>query len=374
MPEESNPLGAAAARLAAAKDEIFAEWRRRLAAAVAKSRPLSTPTIIDTPPAFIDNLIAALQANAPHLLEAHASTIAQEHGGERARLTNFTAEDLVREYRLLGDVLYDALGDRLTKPIERLLRDALDSALVQALGAFHLEQQKFREQYTYTLGHDLRTPLSAIKATAFLIARTQDAARHANWAGRILDNVERIERMIQDLLDAAQIESGARPALTLEPVEAYALVRDALAQLAGVHGDRFALEGTPPIECQWNADQIRRAVENLAVNGIKYGAPAGVVHVSLWQGYGRVIIAVHNEGPPIPPEDQASLFQLFRRAKDSPGRGWGLGLAQVRAAAEAHGGSIGLKSTKEHGTTFLLDLPQDARPFQSSRREAGGPG
>ncbi|WP_309895250.1 HAMP domain-containing sensor histidine kinase [Archangium sp.] len=79
------------------------------------------------------------------------------------------------------------------------------------------------------------------------------------------------------------------------------------------------------------------------------------------------MVLVHNHGSYIPPEEQETLFQVFRRslqAERSNQRGWGLGLPLVRAVAEAHGGSIGVDSLPERGTTFTIDLPKDARPFQ----------
>ena len=78
---------------------------------------------------------------------------------------------------------------------------------------------------------------------------------------------------------------------------------------------------------------------------------------------------VHNHGSYIPAEEKASLFHAFRRspaAQQSGKRGWGLGLVLVRGVAEAHGGSIGVESLPAQGTTFLIDIPQDARPFQQA--------
>jgi signal transduction histidine kinase len=102
---------------------------------------------------------------------------------------------------------------------------------------------------------------------------------------------------------------------------------------------------------------------------VKYGTPSRPITVAVLERHGRAILAVHNEGPPIPAEQQETLFRAFQRLSDAAAsgqRGWGLGLAQVRAVAEAHGGSIGLDSLPEQGTTFTVDIPLDARPYQSS--------
>jgi signal transduction histidine kinase len=82
-----------------------------------------------------------------------------------------------------------------------------------------------------------------------------------------------------------------------------------------------------------------------------------------------VIISVHNEGDPIPPDQIETVFQVFHRAKaakEGNRPGWGIGLPYVRSVAESHGGSIGVDSSAERGTTFGIDLPVDARPFQNA--------
>jgi signal transduction histidine kinase len=75
---------------------------------------------------------------------------------------------------------------------------------------------------------------------------------------------------------------------------------------------------------------------------------------------------VNNYGEHIPVEQQENIFRAFQRLTDGArNKGWGLGLAQVRTVAEAHGGSVGVDSLPERGTTFIIDIPCDARPFQS---------
>jgi signal transduction histidine kinase len=86
-------------------------------------------------------------------------------------------------------------------------------------------------------------------------------------------------------------------------------------------------------------------------------------------GGGRA--SVHNFGNPIPPDKRARLFDLYSRLREGSGTGWGLGLALVRACAEAHGGEAAIgESSEEGGTTFTIDLPSDSRPFQQDMRPA----
>jgi signal transduction histidine kinase len=82
-----------------------------------------------------------------------------------------------------------------------------------------------------------------------------------------------------------------------------------------------------------------------------------------------VMVSVHNEGGTIPPAEQEGIFQAFRRsqaAQQGKKQGWGLGLPLVRGIAEAHGGNIHVDSAPERGTTFVMDMPLDARPYQNA--------
>ena len=99
-------------------------------------------------------------------------------------------------------------------------------------------------------------------------------------------------------------------------------------------------------------------------NAAKYSAPGTIVSIKLEKLDGLAKLAIHNEGNPIPVEEQKLLFQPFLRAKaaqDSGKKGWGLGLTLVKGIAEAHGGTVTVESSAEKGTTFTLSIPLDFR-------------
>ena len=147
------------------------------------------------------------------------------------------------------------------------------------------------------------------------------------------------------------------------------VVRHTLERLKTQYGERLILVAPNPVRGHLAPDALQRAVENLTDNAVKYGAPSHPITVAVREGHGRAIVTVHNYGAHIPVEKQETLFRAFQRlteAETSGARGWGLGLAQVRAVAEAHGGSIAVDSLPERGTTFTVDIPLDARPYQKT--------
>ncbi|MFY0524253.1 ATP-binding protein [Archangium gephyra] len=227
----------------------------------------------------------------------------------------------------------------------------------------HLEEERdLRERFVATLTHDLRTPLTAATLNAHMLARKgSDPAVLYKLTARISENLDRADRMIRDLLDANRLRAGEGLPLEISECELSALAQETLEELSLVHGDRFVLNAHQAIQGYWSCSGMRRILENLCNNAIKYGARDHPVTVSVTQhGPDEVSVSVHNWGPPIPPEDQKLLFQQYRRM-DSAQKGWGLGLTLVEGLAKAHRGTVRVESTRETGTTFTVTVARDLR-------------
>ena len=118
--------------------------------------------------------------------------------------------------------------------------------------------------------------------------------------------------MIRNLLDANRLKAGERLAIELAYCELNEIVEDTLADLATLHGDRFVLKAETKIQGHWSKSELRRVLENLCGNAIKYGDPYRPVEVTLVQTPDSVKIGVHNEGNPIAATDREKLFQAFQ--------------------------------------------------------------
>lgn len=231
-------------------------------------------------------------------------------------------------------------------------------------------EKELRDQFVSMLSHDLRNPLSAAKISAQIIRRSSaESDKVTNAAGRIVDNLNRANNMIENLLDANKIKAGGKLQLQMEEVRLNSLVDDVLIDLATVHGDRFEVKSNNNvINGHWSAEGIRRIMENLCNNAVKYGDDRSPIEVRLEQHNGKVKIAVHNYGNAIPEEEQKKLFDPYQRTVNiAQGTitGWGLGLTLVRGVAEAHGGMVEVKSHAEDGTTFTVLIPLDSRACNS---------
>ncbi len=234
---------------------------------------------------------------------------------------------------------------------------------------------ELREQLIGVVGHDLRNPLNAIGASAFLLDRTEELSEGGHRAvERIRNSGARMARMINDILDFARSHnvSGGLP-MHREWANLHDITRSALEELQVAHlGQRLELEVEGDGWGCWDADRMAQVVGNLVSNSLHHGRPDTPVLVKV-RGIGpEVHLSVRNDGVPIPPEIQATLFQPFRRGTTGKAatRSVGLGLFIVRQVARAHGGDVTVHSSPEEGTTFTVRLPRGS-PEKSPRGEEG---
>jgi signal transduction histidine kinase len=366
-------------RMLALRDAVFARWERRVRGDIDEARGMRHPILLDTLPAFYDNVAESVTPGYPRADAVAGTSIAAEHGGERARLSAYDHEALIGEYQILRGVIFEVLHDEGTAMKHEeivAINNAIDGGIKDAVNAFTLVHSALRERFVAALTHDLRGPLGAAAVAAELIVLGGEPARMRHFATKVLDNIERTDAMIRELLDAMLFHGAHRPQLELAEFDIRELVREVCADSAATHGRTVEMHGEPVIGW-WSRNAMKRALENMVSNAVKYSTPGTPISVKTDCVHERLLLSVHNEGNPIPPEDQESIFQMFRRAaaaKAGCETGWGIGLPYVRGVAESHGGSIAVDSSAERGTTFLIDIPVDARPFQDAPTLAIGPG
>ncbi|HUP57471.1 MAG TPA: sensor histidine kinase [Bdellovibrionota bacterium] len=370
----SRSPGPVSERLRRNKEPILELWEERVRREIFAARHESHPILIDTLPLLLDQLSEALDSDHPRSIAPDGATACQEHGGERARVTGYNVENVIQEYVILREVILEVISQegQVSERDRAGIRHSIDEIMKQAAIAYGLVQNTIREQFFATLTHDLRGPLTAALSNAQLILKYQDRPeQHARLASKIVQNISRVDKMVTDLLDASRVRAGERLSLHLAELDLAYVARDVAEELMIVHGVQIRLEGGSAAGF-WDGHALHRAFENLCANAIKYGDTTKPITVRFEQAHGRTLVTVHNEGDPIPAEDQETLFKAYRRAhasERSATRGWGLGLALVRGVAEAHGGSVMVDSAPGRGTSFIVDMPTDARPFLKKARQ-----
>jgi signal transduction histidine kinase len=254
----------------------------------------------------------------------------------------------------VGIVFRDVTAEMAEREQLEKERRELSQVIEQARVAAH-----FRERFIGILGHDLRSPLTAISASAALLQRMPDLSAPAQVAtARIASSADRMGRMIRDLLDFTQARLGGGLSVVRKPCDVAEVARAVVDEVHAAKPDRaIHLDLHGDVKGQFDPDRAAQLLSNLLNNALHYGPPGEEVEVELRPADDGVEIAVSNAGPAIPPEERASLFDPFRRGSaGSEHRGLGLGLFIVDQIARAHGGTVSVTSTRGR-TRFEVALP-----------------
>jgi PAS domain S-box-containing protein len=225
------------------------------------------------------------------------------------------------------------------------------------------EAAALRERLVAVVGHDLRQPLAAIEIHAHLLRMRSSDPEFAEDLDGLRASSRRMSRMIDQILDFTRSRVGGGLALVFAPMD----LRDALTPI--VEEVRTAQPAAmfriqcPELRGAWDRDRLEQVFSNLIGNALAHGDPTSPVTVTAGATAPCVWVEVHNEGPPIPEELQAVIFDPFRRGprtSRSPA-GLGLGLYISNEVVLGHAGRIEIRSTAAEGTTFRVVLPREAR-------------
>jgi K+-sensing histidine kinase KdpD len=207
-----------------------------------------------------------------------------------------------------------------------------------------------------SVSHDLRTPLSAIRAAASeLESGEHDEATRAELLGLVSSEAERLDRLVGNLLGMARVEAGPS-ALRLGVVDLGELVDAATDRLARLFGSSPLLVDVASDLPTVRGDHalLDQLVTNLLENAVRHDRGEGIA-VSVDEHAGRLRLRVADHGPGVPPGQELAIFEAFRSGPN-PGSD-GLGLAMCKAVVEAHGGTIAVEPTPGSGATFVVALP-----------------
>ncbi|WP_168710136.1 sensor histidine kinase KdpD [Massilia sp. Mn16-1_5] len=360
-------MSTTAQQFLAVRDKVMTRWEHEIRSRIDGADALRSPVITNTIPAFFDNIAEALSPNYPRKNATSGNNAASAHGGERARMTSFGADQVVHEYQILREsIVVEAAGQvELTVADWAIIDRSINTAIREAIREFTMIQSELQRKLAAALSHDMRTPLGIIANGAELIQALPDLDAAKRAAQKIATSAERLEQMMADLLDALTTNTGEKLALTVSEFDVAELIQEVREAYAQPHGIDIRAN-VESIKGFWSRNLMRRALENLINNGQAYGDGRGIELMAV-EARGRLMLSVHNTGNPIPKEHQMRIFDYLAREQTMSSKvGWGLGLAFVKNVAESHGGSIAVDSSTETGTTFLIDIPVDCRPYVQS--------
>jgi signal transduction histidine kinase len=299
------------------------------------------------------------------------NSAAHRHG--RLRLMQaFDLVQMVSEFRALRASvirLWSAQpGVVLPAPASELIRfnEAIDQILAESVNRYASDMDRARELLLAVLGHDLRNPLSSIRMSAEVLAKTPLTPRQSDLTAGIIRGSERMRRMVHDLLDFTRTRLGAKLVVEPERCDLDAVCRNIAEEIRSGHPDREISVATSG-NCigQWDCERMGQLVSNLVGNAVQHGHPNTPVIVrTAGDDPDSVTLVVENQGPAIPTDRRLNIFDPLNRPPQATQRGQGgslgLGLYIAREIALAHGGSVKLVSSNESRTLFEVRLPRVA--------------
>lgn len=241
--------------------------------------------------------------------------------------------------------------------------------------------ERKKEEFITTVSHELRTPLTSVLGSLSMLMRdmTPDMPEHARRLVTLAhSNSRRLVRLINDILDIEKMKTG-RMTFEFEPLELDAIVAQVVSDcrtLAEESGVEIRVDALRP--AHWvsgDADRLMQALTNLVANAIKFSPRGAFVQVATDEHDGMYRVSITDQGPGIPAEFHAEVFNRFAQLNDPKARakgGTGLGLSIAKLIVRQHGGTIDFESAPGVRTTFFIDLP--AMPVAADSKVAGASG
>ncbi|HEX5646197.1 MAG TPA: HAMP domain-containing sensor histidine kinase [Nitrospira sp.] len=322
-------------------------------AAVLMTRRITTP---------LKNLVEVTRRVAGGDLTASVAPMTRDEVGQLTTVFSQMTVSL-RERDLAVKQAYQEL-EQLNRTLEQRVHQRTSE--LQAANEKLKELDHLKSQFVSVVSHELRTPMTSIKGyVENLLDGLAGALTHKQTYSldRVKHNVERLTRMINELLDLSKIEAG-RLELTLAPVSLSEMAEEVVESYQAAASQKSIVLRTifhqPLPMVMGDADKLSRVLINLVHNAIKFTPQGGDIQVEgRVRDGGHVEVSVMDSGNGIPPHDIEKVFDKFYWSESAPveARGAGLGLAIAKNLVELHGGTIRVESTSGEGSRFLFTVP-----------------
>lgn len=359
--------------------EIVRQWLERVADRVTVDERFLFPSedLIDHVPLLVEGMARALLGDEPISVDTPVVIKAKELGKLRFD-QGFSPQQILWEYQLLGSVMMSRIDEadlyvegREAQLVMRRLFDALTAVQRATMDEFlehyertiHEREDRLRG-FNRALSHELRNEIGAILGAAQMLQEgfvAEAPAQRGRFVRMVIDNAERVEHLVQNLLELSRVEENARRHRNVLLTHAAEEAARHLRAFAEGRGVTVLISPTlPPLEV--NAPAVELALTNLIANGIKYHDPEkDHRYVEVRSGGSaddrRVTVEVADNGRGVPEEERPRLFERFYRASTAEDvQGTGLGLNLVRSAVRAAGGDVWVDFSDAE-TVFAFTLP-----------------
>jgi len=364
-------------------EEILMEWETFAASLLSRGERMTPLALRDHAKEILLAIALDIESDQTDLEQAYKSkgfariveatrTAAMTHGALR-HLAGFDLRQLAAEFRALRASvlrLWLRQGSLDESALYQMTRfnEAIDQALAESIANYSDEVARSRDTFLAILGHDLRSPLSAIANSGLYLSSPgllPDGAP-LEAARRVNRSAARMTAMIRDLLEYTRTRLGRAIPIAAEAGSMDHICRLAYDEIRAVHPERtFKLQVSGDLHGRFDAERLQQVLSNLLNNAIQHGERSQPITLSAYGDAEKVTVQVRNHGHPIPPDQLQVIFNPLvqiptaRIDEDtSPSSGLGLGLYIAHEIVRMHGGTMDAESSHEDGTVFSARLPK----------------
>ncbi|TVZ26125.1 hypothetical protein JM83_1074 [Gillisia sp. Hel_I_86] len=348
--------------------EIIAIWEKEVLEQVKAAPSTNKIALHDHVPNILDDIISIMNSheNTDHYLSDNKihqiEENSLEHGRHRATSPNYTVDQIIQEYMIFNNVIIRVLHENKVteESLFHLIKCAIDKAMLNSVSSFTESIQEMQNKLIGTLAHDIRNPLAAARMAIEMLAYEAGEERFKKVKKMSYNSVNKAIDLIEGLLDSITVKAGEGIMLSFSEMDLNEDIQTVYEEACEVFSEEIILEKKDePIKGVFDATAVRRLLENLVTNAIKYGQSDKPVVIKIKNEAEWLNISVHNYGNPIPLEKQEDIFTFLNHGKqqrEKELKSYGIGLTLVKMVAEAHGGTVSLRSKEDFGTEFQIKL------------------
>jgi len=363
-------------------EEILVEWEAFALSLLAPGQVMTSLALRDHATQILQAVAEDIETNQTELEQAYKSkgfvqiaeatrTAAQTHGALRY-LSGFDLRQLAAEFRALRATvlrLWLKRGAHDPSTLYQMTRfnEAIDQALAESIANYSDEVARSRDTFLAILGHDLRSPLSAIANSSLYLGSPGllPVGAPLDAVGRINRSAAKMGSMIKDLLEYTRTRLGRAIPISPETVSMGQICSLALDEIRAAHPERnFRIETSGNLEGRFDSERLQQVLSNLLHNAVRHGDRNQPITLSAHGAADKITVEVKNHGRPIPPDQLQVIFNPLVQIPsalvdedDGPAPSLGLGLYIAHEIVTMHGGTIVAESS-DLATVFSARLPR----------------
>jgi signal transduction histidine kinase len=372
-------------------EEILVEWEAFAASLLSQGQVMTSLALRDHASQILRAIALDIESDQTDLEQTYKSkgnaeiaeatrTAAMTHGALR-HLAGFDLRQLAAEFRALrASVLRLWLkhGTQDESAFYQMTRfnEAIDQALAESISNYSDEVARSRDTFLAILGHDLRSPLSAIANSGLYLGSPgllPDGAP-LEAARRVTRGAARMSAMIKDLLEYTRTRLGRAIPISPQAGSMGDICRVAYDEVRAAHPERiFRLEISGDLQGRFDGERLQQVLVNLLDNAVRHGERSQPITLSAQGDAAKITVSVKNRGRPIPPDQLQVIFNPLVQIPpalidedSSLSTSLGLGLYIAREIITRHGGTIAAESSEQAGTVFSAQLPRQSAAAASN--------